>query len=208
MATRAVTLTVGFIAWDTANNVGKTGLTDITMQWLKDGSLSVLTTPTVTEVNATTVPGLYTISLSSTETDCNLGTLHGISATADISIMPITIQFERLPDAAPALPGGVLDMTRINGNDQAALVLEEQMYYIERGTIQGVVGLVTTLQTTSQTTDLDLTGMIIIIVSTVGVKLQTRRIESYNKATQEATVDRAWDVDPSGRFYHILGLII
>ena len=94
MATRAIPLTIGFIAWDTANNVGKTGLTDITMQWMKDGTLSALDTATVTEVNATTVPGLYKCGLSADETDANMGTLHGVSATEDISIMPINIQFQ------------------------------------------------------------------------------------------------------------------
>jgi hypothetical protein len=177
MATRGIPLTVGFIAWDTANNVGKTGLTDITMQWLKDGTLSALDTPTVTEVNATTVPGLYTVGLSFAETDANVGTLHGVSATADISIMPVNIQF--------------------------------QMGYVESGLAQTPFNSTTIkLENTAQTSNLDLTGMVVVIVSGTG-KLQTRRIDSYNTGTQVATIDRDWDVTPDATSkYNVLGLIL
>ena len=38
MATRAIAHTIQFVAWDTANNVGKTGdSANISMRWVKDG---------------------------------------------------------------------------------------------------------------------------------------------------------------------------
>ena len=177
MATRGIPLTVGFIAWDTVNNVGKTGLSDITMQWMKDGTLSALDTPTVTEVNASTVPGLYKCGLSAAETDANMGTLHGVSLSVGISIMPINIQF--------------------------------QMGYIEAGLAQTPFNSTTIkFENTPQTANIDLTGMVVVIVSGTG-KLQTRRIDSYVKGTQVATIDSPWDVNPDATSrYHILGLIL
>lgn len=108
MATRGIAHTIQFVAWDTSANSGKTGDgANFTMRWVKDGTSSALTTTTVTEIDSTNCPGLYKVSISSTEADCNIGTLAGKSSTADISIMPVTIQFERLPDAAAGAASGV-----------------------------------------------------------------------------------------------------
>jgi hypothetical protein len=178
MTTRAIPLKVGFIAWDTANNVGKTGdAANITMQWLKDGVLSPLDTATVTEVNPATTPGLYRVDLSADETDTNVGTLHGVSTTADISIMPINFDF--------------------------------QMGYIEVGLAQSPFNATTIkLENNAQTSNVDLAGMVVVIVSGTG-KLQTRRIDSYNTGTQVATIDRDWDVNPDATSkYNVLGLIL
>ena len=116
MATRGIAHDVKFIAWDTSANAGKTGdAANITMRWIKSTTSAALTTTTVTEVDSTNCPGVYRVALSATETDTDIGTLAGKSSTANISIIPVTIQFERLPDAAPTAAGGVLDTTRING---------------------------------------------------------------------------------------------
>ena len=107
MATRNVSMTVTFVAWDTGNNVGKTGDNgNLTLRWIKDGSASAPTNSS-SEVDSTNVPGVYKITLTATETDCNIGTLAGKSSTSDIVVLPITIQFERLPDADPAANGGL-----------------------------------------------------------------------------------------------------
>jgi hypothetical protein len=178
MATRGIPLKQSFIAWDTANNIGKTGdAANITMQWIKDGILEALDTPTVTEISDTLVPGLYSVDLSSAETDANNGTLGGASTTADVSIIPASIQF--------------------------------QMGYVESGLAQIPFNATTIkLENNTQTANLDLTGMVVVIVSGTG-KLQTRRIDSYNSGTQVATVDRDWDVNPDATSkYHVLGLIL
>lgn len=108
MATRAVAQTVCFVAWDTTNNVGKTGDgANFTMRWVKDGTSSALTVTTVTEIDSTNVPGLYKVGISSTESDCNIGYLGGKSSTSAISIMPVKVEFERLPDAVPGAAGGI-----------------------------------------------------------------------------------------------------
>ena len=107
MATRGVEMTVSFLAWDTAANAAKTGDSgNFTTRWIKDGTASAPTN-SVSEVDATNAPGVYKVTLTSTETDANIGTLAGKSSTASVSLIPTTIQFERLPNAAPGAASGV-----------------------------------------------------------------------------------------------------
>jgi hypothetical protein len=107
MATRGVEMTVSFLAWDTAANAAKTGdSSNFTTRWIKDGTASAPTN-SVSEVDATNAPGVYKLTLTSTETDANIGTLAGKSSTASVSLIPTTIQFERLPNAAPGAASGV-----------------------------------------------------------------------------------------------------
>jgi len=109
MATRNIVHTVTYLAWDTANNVGKTGdnpSVNHTLKWVKDGALAAVA-GTPAEVDATDAPGIYKVALTADETNCNIGVLCGKSSTAGITIVPLTIQFERLPDAAPAANGGL-----------------------------------------------------------------------------------------------------
>ena len=108
MATRNVAMTVTFVAWDTSANTGKIDdQSNITVKWIKDGTVETLDTNTVTQVDSTNCPGIYKVSISAAEANCNIGTLAGKSTTANIVILPVSIQFERLPDAAPASNGGL-----------------------------------------------------------------------------------------------------
>jgi len=108
MATRNVAMTVTFVAWDTSANTGKTGdASNIAVKWIKDGTVETLDTNTVTEVDAANCPGVYKVAISAAEANCNIGMLAGKSTTSDIVVLPISIQFERLPDAAPAANGGL-----------------------------------------------------------------------------------------------------
>ena len=89
-------LTIQFVAWDTGANKGKTGDgANFTMRWVKDGVSSALNTATVTEIDATNTPGLYKCSINGTEASCYLGTLCGVSSTANVSIIPQSVTFER-----------------------------------------------------------------------------------------------------------------
>ena len=57
MASRGQTLTITYVAWDTANNVGKTGDNgNHTLRWVKDGSSSPPDNSPA-EVDATNAPG-------------------------------------------------------------------------------------------------------------------------------------------------------
>lgn len=107
MATRGIAMTIAYVAWDTNANAGKTGdEANHTLRWIKDGT-SAAPTNAPTEVDATNAPGLYKIALTATETDCDIGVLCGKSSTSNVSIIPVTIQFERLPNAAPGASGGL-----------------------------------------------------------------------------------------------------
>jgi len=94
MAIYGESLTVQYVAWDMVNHTPKTGdVSNHTIRWVKDG---VATTPTNTpsEVDATNAPGIYTLTLTATETQCWVGTLCGKSATSGVVIMPVTIVFD------------------------------------------------------------------------------------------------------------------
>ena len=133
MATRGIAMTIAYVAWDTSANAGKTGdVANHTLRWIKDGT-STVPTNSPAEVDSVNAPGIYKIALTASEADCDIGILCGKSATSDVSIVPVVIQFERLPNAAPGANGGVaivgsapltnLDVavsTRANGADYTA----------------------------------------------------------------------------------------
>jgi len=96
-----------YVAWDTGNNGGKTGdVANHTLRWVKDGT-SAAPTNTPTEVDATNAPGVYKLTLTSSECQCQAGTLCGKSSTAGVSILPVSATFENLPTALPAAAGGL-----------------------------------------------------------------------------------------------------
>jgi hypothetical protein len=213
MATRNVAMTIPFTAWDTANNVGKTGdAVNITPRWVKDGIISALTVPTVTELDAGNAPGLYSVDIDANEADCNIGVLHGISSSTGISIIPVQIQFERLPDFSPTAAGGVRDVSFIIGDVSAAVRLAYQMTGIIAAQVVSIPAAnQVELSSGNATNNYDLTNMALMVVAKQGVDTigQIRRIESYVKATRIATLDRDWDVTPEfNDVIHILGLIL
>lgn len=107
MASRAQSITVCYVAWDTVNNIGKTGdVANHTLRWIKDGTSSAPTN-SASEVDATNAPGIYKITLTAAECTCDYGTLAGKSSTANISIMPTHVAFEQLPTAVPGANGGL-----------------------------------------------------------------------------------------------------
>ena len=66
MATRNIVHTVTYLAWDTGNNVGKTGdnpSVNHTLKWVKDGALEAVD-GTPAEVDATNAPGIYKVALT------------------------------------------------------------------------------------------------------------------------------------------------
>lgn len=107
MASKGQSIVVTYVAWDTVNNVGKTGdVANHTLRWIKDGTSSAPTN-TATEVDVTNAPGIYKITLTTDECTCNSGTLAGKSSTANISIMPKDVTFEQLPTASPGSTNGL-----------------------------------------------------------------------------------------------------
>lgn len=100
-------MTIHYRCWDTSVNGYKTGdVSNHTLRWIKDGSAAAPTNSPL-EIDATNAPGIYKLELTASETDCDIGDLVGKSSTANVVIIGPTIQFERLPDAAPGIDGGV-----------------------------------------------------------------------------------------------------
>lgn len=141
MAVYGTPITVTYVAWDTANNAGRTGdAANHTLRWVRDG-VSVAPTNSPAEVDAVSAPGVYRLSLTAAETQAATGTLAGVSATAGVVILPVQLSFHRLPDADPGTDGGLptvdannhvagvqgtpaVNVTQISGDPAAADNLE------------------------------------------------------------------------------------
>jgi hypothetical protein len=94
MAIKNQALVLSYLAWDTVNSVGKTGdAANHTIKILADGSLI---TPAASPIQADIgLPGVYKISLTNAEMNYNCITLGGLSSTAGVSLIPVTIVTER-----------------------------------------------------------------------------------------------------------------
>jgi len=102
------TVTLQFVAWDTSANAPKTGdAANFTLKWVKDGTAATPTNVPATEVDTTNAKGIYKIVMTATECQCQVGTICGVSSTANIVILPLTVTFENLPTAALAASGGL-----------------------------------------------------------------------------------------------------
>lgn len=107
MATRAVSTTITYRAWDISANAPKTGdVANHTLRWIKDGTSSA-TSNSPAEVDATNAKGIYKIVMTSTETDCTFGVLAGVSSTANIAIFGVQIAFDYIPNAVAGAAGGL-----------------------------------------------------------------------------------------------------
>lgn len=107
MALYGTEFNITYTAWNTTINSGVTGdSANHSLYWVKDGS-STSTTNSPSEVDASNVPGLYKLTVSSEEAACIFGTLCGKSSTPNISIIPTSIAFEKLPNALPGAYGGL-----------------------------------------------------------------------------------------------------
>jgi hypothetical protein len=94
MAIKNQALVLSYLAWDTVNSVGKTGdAANHNIKILADGSLI---TPVASPIQADIgLPGVYKISLTDAEMNYNCITLGGLSSTAGVSLIPVTIVTER-----------------------------------------------------------------------------------------------------------------
>ncbi len=85
--TKAVALTIQYLAWDTDNNVPKAGdnanhTINVAVDGVAGGAVN-----SPSEVGAT-MPGVYTLVLTTDETDGVFESIYGSSSTADIIITP------------------------------------------------------------------------------------------------------------------------
>jgi hypothetical protein len=119
MATRALQQVVCYYAWNTSTNVYVTGdSANHSTSWCKDGTRSATTNATA-EVDASNLPGLYKVTMTSTETDCIEGVLGGKSSTSNVVLIGTMVAFGYLNTSAPAT-AGIPDVNVKNMNNVAA----------------------------------------------------------------------------------------
>ena len=107
MASRGQSVTITYRAWNTGTQAFQTGdVGNHTLRWIKDGTAAAPTN-SPSQVDATYAPGVYKLTLTTSETTCNTGTLTGTSSTSNVKIFPVDIAFEQLPTAAPESSGGL-----------------------------------------------------------------------------------------------------
>lgn len=140
MALYGIQFTITYVAWDNAASAGKTGdAGNHTLKWIKDGTAG---TPanSPSEVDSTNCPGLYKLVLTAAEAQALFGTLAGKSSTGDVSIIPASVAFEKLPNAVAGEANGVF----IAGTN-AATTITTALTTTFTGNLTGSVGSVTAL---------------------------------------------------------------
>jgi len=126
MATRALQQVVCYIAWNTSTNAYVTGdVANHTLYWTKDGTASAVSNSPA-EVDATHFPGLYKLTLTSTETDCIEGVLGGKSSTSNVILLPTMVGFDYLNTSAPTT-AGIPDVNTKNINGSAVSTTTAQI---------------------------------------------------------------------------------
>lgn len=120
MASRGQSLTITYVAWDTAGNQGKTGdVANHTLRWIKDGTAAAPSN-SPGEVDPTNAPGVYKITLTAGECTCHVGVLAGVSSTSGVSIIPLAVTFESISeDEQNAVADAVLSRNVSSVEDSA-----------------------------------------------------------------------------------------
>ena len=111
MAIKDQALTVCYVAWNTSTNAGQTGdASNHTLKVVQDGTEGNPTN-SPSEVDSTTLKGVYKIALTAGDMNYNCVVLGGASSTANVVIIPVIIVTERgyiNTGAAPGASGGIL----------------------------------------------------------------------------------------------------
>lgn len=142
MPLKGVALTVQYVAWDTANNVGKTGdAANHTLKLIQDGTVAAPTN-SPSEVDASNCPGVYKLALTAAEMNYGVITLAGKSSTSGVVIVPVTLTTEggdletikgktnNLP-ASPAATGDAMTLTSAYDAAKTASQAGDQMDLVD-----------------------------------------------------------------------------
>lgn len=143
MASRAQSLTLQYVAWNTNTNAGQTGdVANHTLRLVKNGT-SAAPTNAASEVDAINAPGVYSLTITSSEATNDIVTLAGKSSTANVSIIPVTVTFEQLPTLSPGTASGGLPTLDANGDISAkwGAAAQAMALQITRG-VKGTVWIV------------------------------------------------------------------
>lgn len=146
-------VTLEYWAWDTGANDYKTGdVANHTLRWVKDGT-SAAPTNAASEVDSTNAPGVYKVTLTAAECQCQVGTLCGKSSTSGVKILGQQVAFENLPTATPAAAGGLLTFGSGSGqlnpssgampvSDKTGFSLSASQTFSTTGSVGSVTGAV------------------------------------------------------------------
>ena len=85
---------VMFTVWDTSANGPKTGDAANLTNYTSKGGRSATSAGTVTEIDATNMPGIYKVSLSDTQMNGSVICVMGKSSTANIVVYPVFLDTE------------------------------------------------------------------------------------------------------------------
>jgi hypothetical protein len=115
MAYKNVATTFTFMAYDTLNQIGKTGdAGNITLRGSADGTQFTPAAPSITEEDATNGKGMYKATFGNTENTGDEMSAYGVSSTANVIIVPRfwsnmdAAISSRLASASISLSGGAV----------------------------------------------------------------------------------------------------
>jgi len=121
VALKNTAITVCYQAWDTTAGTAKTGdAANHTLRGVGDGSEFTPSSPSITEVDSTNLPGVYKASLTAGENNYNAVLLGGKSSTANVVITPVSWTNESTGDSyarlgAPANASVSADIAAVAG---------------------------------------------------------------------------------------------
>lgn len=97
MAIKGESLTINLYAFNVANNLPASGLTDISGYIIKDGAAPAHLTAAISEPSAANMPGIYEIALGSADMTANWITIGGksISNPTGVIVYPVMIATEQ-----------------------------------------------------------------------------------------------------------------
>lgn len=99
-----VPITLSYTTWSLVDNAPiDDDPANHSLFWIKDGTSA----PTTNTPIASTVVGECNIDLTSSETQAHTGKLVGTTTTDDVIIIPVSVSFQKLPDATPGTNGGL-----------------------------------------------------------------------------------------------------
>ena len=199
-----------FVAVDATDfTTRETGLSSFTVYRSRNGgAAAAMTTPTINEVDATNMPGVYELLLDEDMTidagDDSQEMVFHITATG---MAPVTRTIELYRPKITA--GNTLDVTSTGeaGLDFANVNLPDgstaALGIVDAGTAQSATATTLVLRAAAAFADDELVGSTILITGgTAGVG-QSRVITDYVSSTDTATVD-AWTTTPTGTITYVV----
>lgn len=210
MAIRATAHNVHVYAWNTDTKTYETGdNANITLKVVQDGAAAAAPDNSTSEVDATNCPGMYELLLSVSEMTADSISVHGVSSTADVEIIGVTIT--TVPNVAAALatfwtsPAALVDLVwdevltgathNVATSSGRRLRQVEAAFVLHAGTAQAGSAITITLDAGASAIDDFYIHQRVVISGGTGAE-QSRVIIAYVGSTKVATITHSWDTNP------------